>query len=64
MKDNPVLKIECIKAGKTQKQVAREAGINPTLLSMHIHGRYNFSDAEKLAIAEVLNLRIDQIFAE
>lgn len=62
MTKNIELKIAVIKSGKTQKVIANEVGIHPSLLSMAISGRYNLSESEKSALAETLDCKVAEIF--
>jgi hypothetical protein len=56
-------KAKIVESGKTLKQVAKEAGIHPTLLSLAIGGRYNLKDSEKAAIAEAVGRPVDEVFS-
>lgn len=46
----------------TQRAISRQAGISEMALSMSIHGRFNFSLAEKLRVATALGKPISEIF--
>jgi lambda repressor-like predicted transcriptional regulator len=52
------------KSGKTQKAVAKKAGIQPSILSLAISGRYLLDNKQKRAIAKVLNHTVEELFPE
>jgi hypothetical protein len=64
MTRNLKLKIAIIESGKTQKEVANESGIHPSLLSMAINGRYNLTEPEKYAVAQTIGLHVEDVFSE
>jgi transcriptional regulator with XRE-family HTH domain len=59
-----VLRAARLAGGKTQRQVAAEAGVSPGLIGQIETGRTRPSVATLLAIAGVLDLSVDDLFAE
>lgn len=58
------LKVAIWESGKTQIEVSEEAKVSRGYLSLALHGRYRFSDEEKLRIAKVLSRQVAELFPE
>jgi hypothetical protein len=62
MQKNIKLKVAIFESGKTSKQVAIEAGISPSFLSMATTGRYIMDRNQKRNIAKVLGKDTQDLF--
>ncbi len=51
-------------AGLSQRALGEAVGINHTLLSMYVRGRYILSMIERKKIAKVLRMPENQVFCE
>ena len=58
------LKAAIYESGKTSKQVAMEAGIHPSYLSMATSGRYILDQTQKKAVAKVLRKSVAELFGK
>ena len=56
------LKLAILEEGLTQRDLAREIGINESLVSMAIHGKFIFDDEQKSKIAQLLNRPERELF--
>ena len=59
-----ILRAARLDSGKTQRQVAAEAGVSAGLIGQFETGRTKPSVATLLAVARVLQLSLDELFAE
>lgn len=59
-----VLRTARLESGKTQRQVATEAGVSAGLIGQFETGRTKPSVATLLAVARVLQLSLDELFAD
>jgi len=59
-----ILRAARLESGKTQRQVAAEAGVSAGLIGQFETGRTKPSVATLLAVARVLQLSLDELFAE
>ncbi len=59
-----ILRAARLESGKTQRQVATEAGVSAGLIGQFETGRTKPSVATLLAVARVLQLSLDELFAE
>ncbi len=59
-----VLRAARLQSGKTQRQVAAEAGVSAGLIGQFETGRTKPSVATLLAVARVLQLSLDELFAD
>ena len=64
MAKNAKLKTVILEKDFTQREVAKRARIPESVLSHHIHGRWNLSRVEQERIAEALGVRSREIFPE
>lgn len=64
MKRNIKLKVAIWDSQKTQSQIAAEAGVNRTYLSLALNGKFILSDNQKIAIARVLGCEVEKLFQE
>lgn len=62
MKKNVNLRNMIFESGKTQRELARETGINQTLISLAIHGRYNLDQEQKVKICRALKKAEESLF--
>ncbi|OQY01364.1 MAG: hypothetical protein B6I22_14640 [Desulfobacteraceae bacterium 4572_123] len=58
------LKVEIAKKGMLVKDVAEMAGVNITYVSMACNGRIKLTTAHQLAIANVLEKSVKELFAD
>jgi transcriptional regulator with XRE-family HTH domain len=58
------LKVAFIEAGRTQKEVAREIGINEGLLSLAVNGRYLLDEGQKRKLAIALGKPVKDLFGD
>lgn len=56
------LKIAMLEKGISGRQLAREVGINESIMSLVVNGKYNLSPDQQERIARVLEKPIDQLF--
>lgn len=61
---NVALKAAMFASGKHQQQIAKLARISPQTLSHVIHGRREFTGAERKRIAKALSKAESELFAE
>ncbi len=50
--------------GISQRELGKLAGVNHTLLSLYVHGRFNLNEVERKKIARVLKKPEIQIFSD
>jgi len=62
MKRNIKLKAAIYASGRTSKQIAKEAGLSPAVLSQATTGRLVLTESERVAVARALTLRVADIF--
>jgi len=62
MMRNIKLKAAIFKSGKTSRQIAKEAGLSPSILSMATTGRYILDEEKKKAVAQVLKCEVWELF--
>lgn len=62
MKKNGRLKRIMFEKGITQRELAEKTGICRVYLSLHINGRVNLKDLEKLRVAEALGCKVSDVF--
>jgi len=48
----------------SQRELGKLAGINHTLLSLYVHGRFNLNKVERKKIASILKRPESQIFSD
>ena len=56
------LRVELARQRKSQAKLAKETGIPESYVSSFMSGRMNLRLTEKAAIAETLNVKIDELF--
>ena len=61
---NSYLKKLLFEIGITQRALASETGIPEAIISMGIHGKYNFDSDEMARIAVVLKRPVPELFVE
>ena len=49
-------------SGLSQRRLGKLAGVNHTLLSLYVHGRFNLNEKERKKIAKVLKMPESAIF--
>lgn len=59
---NADLKLAIFKSGRTQRAIAKQAGISENYLSQIVRGRVNASQKEQQAIAKALALPVAYLF--
>jgi len=62
LKPNTKLKAALLESRMTQRDLARRVGINEALVSMGIHGRFNFNEIQQLKISAILNREPVELF--
>lgn len=62
LKSNTEIKIQLVKLGENQSQLARATGIGRALLNQIINGRVNPRQEEKEVIASCLKVNPSEIF--
>lgn len=50
--------------GLSQRTLGKLAGVNHTLLSLYVHGRFNLNKVERKKIARILKRPESQIFSD
>ena len=60
----PSLKVILLKRGLSQRDLAKQSGINETEISRFIHGRVNLDSVQVARIAEALKLNPSEIFGQ
>ena len=58
------LKMAIIKSGKRQFQIAREAGMHPSVFSHYLNEHYPAPQEHQEAIASALGVEVDEIFQD
>lgn len=61
-KRNIALRVAIAESGRSQRDIAREIGINEASLSRLVNGRSNGDEATRAALARVLDRHIHQLF--
>ena len=59
-----VFKKAAADAGLSQRELAKKVGINRTLISMYVRGRYVLSEIERKKIARTLKVPEASIFSD
>jgi len=62
MKKNIRLKTALFEADIKQNQLAEKAGIPENIISLVVNGRYNLTEAEQIKIAQVLEMKVQELF--
>lgn len=61
---NMALKVAILNSGRHQVEVAKDAGMHPTVLSMIVRGHREPTPNQARALAKALRTKADQLFAE
>ena len=59
-----LLKAALFASDISQTKLAEQVGIPQSYLSLHLRGRYNFSEVEKQRIAEALGREVHELFQD
>ena len=58
------LKIEIVKRGINQRELAKKIGIHETLLSLIANGHFNANSSQKAKIARALKTPVAEVFSD